>query len=85
MLSQALVRTWAAGRVTHRLLLTYKLKLEEGGKVTPTLPALNRCGKSWCCSPAVVARSQAASRQAWHPERAPLHRRCAAGSPRPCS
>ena len=33
----------AAGRVTHRLLLTYKLKLEEGGKVTPTLPALNRC------------------------------------------
>lgn len=32
-----------AGRITHRLLLTYKLKLEEGGKVTPTLPALNRC------------------------------------------
>ncbi|PRW39066.1 Tripeptidyl-peptidase 2 isoform A [Chlorella sorokiniana] len=34
--------TLPEGRVTHRLLLTYKLKLEEGGKVTPTLPALNR-------------------------------------------
>lgn len=31
-----------AGRVTHRLLLTYKLSLAEGGKCTPTLPMLNR-------------------------------------------
>lgn len=30
------------GRITHRLLLTYKLNLAEGGKVTPTLPMLNR-------------------------------------------
>lgn len=30
------------GRVTHRLLLTYKLSLAEAGKVTPTLPMLNR-------------------------------------------
>ncbi len=35
-----------AGRVTHRLLLTYKLKVEDGGKFTPTLPALNRCAPS---------------------------------------
>jgi hypothetical protein len=32
------------GRVIHRLLLTYKLSLTEGGQVTPTLPMLNRCG-----------------------------------------
>lgn len=30
------------GRVTHRLILTYKFSLAEGGKVTPTLPMLNR-------------------------------------------
>lgn len=30
------------GRVTHRLLLTYKLSMAEAGKVTPTLPMLNR-------------------------------------------
>ena len=35
--------TLPQGRVTHRLLLTYKLTLAEGGKVTPTLPLLNRC------------------------------------------
>lgn len=41
------------GRVTHRLLLTYKLSLAEAGKVTPTLPALNRWagvrGVGGCC------------------------------------
>lgn len=34
--------TLPEGRVTHRLLLTYKLSLAEGGKITPTLPLLNR-------------------------------------------
>ena len=46
----------SAGRVTHRLILTYKLSLSEGGKCTPTLPMLNRWvgpgggarrGRSW--------------------------------------
>ena len=30
------------GRAIHRLILTYKLSLAEGGKVRPTLPSLNR-------------------------------------------
>lgn len=30
------------GRTIHKLVLTYKLILAEGGKVTPRLPALNR-------------------------------------------
>ncbi len=37
--------TLPEGRVTHRLLLTYKLSLAEGGKFTPTLPLLNRWGR----------------------------------------
>ncbi|GAB4814120.1 hypothetical protein N2152v2_001166 [Parachlorella kessleri] len=33
--------TLPQGRVTHRLILTYKLSMAEAGKVTPTLPMLN--------------------------------------------
>ncbi len=31
------------GRTAHALVLTYKFSLAEDGKVTPTLPMLNRC------------------------------------------
>lgn len=34
--------TLPEGRVIHRLILTYKLSLAEAGKVTPTLPMLNK-------------------------------------------
>ena len=35
--------TLPGGRVMHRLLLTYALKLQEGGSVTPRLAPLARC------------------------------------------
>ena len=31
------------GRTAHAMVLTYKFSLAEDGKVTPTLPMLNRC------------------------------------------
>ena len=31
------------GRTAHALVLTYKFSLAEDGKVTPSLPMLNRC------------------------------------------
>ena len=37
--------TLPEGRVTHRLILTYKLTMTEAGKVTPTLPMLNGWGQ----------------------------------------
>lgn len=51
--------TLPEGRVTHRLILTYKLSLAEGGKVTPTLPMLNKSVREreglWgCCLRGVV-------------------------------
>ncbi len=42
--------TLPEGRVTHRLILTYKLSMAEAGKVTPTLPMLNGWAprEGWC-------------------------------------
>ena len=56
--------TLPEGRVTHRLLLTYKLTLAEGGKVTPTLPLLNRCegGRTaGCCADGSSSSSSSSS------------------------
>ena len=45
--------TLPEGRTIHRLTLTYKLTLAEGGKVTPTLPSLNRCARRPCLRRAI--------------------------------
>ena len=37
------------GRTPHGLTLTYNLKLEEGGKITPRLPMLNGCASAVAC------------------------------------
>ncbi len=37
------------GRTPHGLTLTYTLKLEEGGKITPRLPMLNGCAPAVAC------------------------------------
>lgn len=34
--------TLPVGRVTYRLLLTYKFKAEEAGKYKPTVPLINK-------------------------------------------